>query len=385
MPDSFGARMRQQRERQAVELCAIAEQTKIKQSLLEALERDDVSQWPSGIFRRAFVRAYAQAIALEPDVVVREFLQLYPDPAEETALGSALAEANDGGTTTGGPPTRLRYMVGSAIGSLAGLRLGGIQRRRPPIVPGSGGPVAARGASSVSDSYAQVRPASQPAGVDHQFESDATVATIERGEETAVFEPRRFDPPPFGGETNAAATDTIECEDVADGGVAAVETSHGVTDADLAAAANLCTDLGRMQAGQDIGPLLQEAARLLDAAGLIIWIADAAGAELTPVLAHGYSDRVLAQLPSVPADADNATAAAFRSAQTAVVHGSAIANGALVVPLITAAACVGVLSMETQHGSEQRESTRALAAIFAAQLAAAVSAGDAAAADRRFA
>jgi len=140
-----------------------------------------------------------------------------------------------------------------------------------------------------------------------------------------------------------------------------------------------------MQAGQDIGPLLQEAARLLDAAGLIIWIADAAGAELTPVLAHGYSDRVLAQLPSVPADADNATAAAFRSAQTAVVHGSAIANGALVVPLITAAACVGVLSMETQHGSEQRESTRALAAIFAAQLAAAVSAGDAAAADRRFA
>src|SRR3954468_10586309 len=384
MPDSFGARLRQQRERQAVEFCAIAEQTKIKQSLLEALERDDVSQWPSGIFRRAFVRAYAQAIALEPDLVVREFLQLYPDPAEDTALGSALAEANDGATTSGGPPTRLRYMVGSAIGSLAGLRLGGIQRRRAPIVPGDG-PAAGRNGSSAPRSYAHVRPISPPAPLDQTSESDTANVASAVGPEHAPVDSQRYEPPPFEGETDAAAGDAIERAEVGEGSDTAAVESHGVTDRDLAAAANLCTELGRMQEGQDIRPLLQEAARLLDAAGLIIWIADASGAELSPVLAHGYSDRVLAQVPSVPADADNATAAAFRSAQIAVVHGSEVANGALVVPLITAAACVGVLSMETQRGSEQRESIRALATIFAAQLAAAVSAGDAAAADRRFA
>ena len=82
MPESFGARLRQRREQQQIGLATIAEQTKIKESLLEALERDDVSHWPTGIFRRAFMRSYARAIGLEPDVVVREFSEVHPDPTE---------------------------------------------------------------------------------------------------------------------------------------------------------------------------------------------------------------------------------------------------------------------------------------------------------------
>ena len=50
MSECFGARLRQQRERQQIALTTIAEQTKISLSLLEALERDDVSHWPTGIF-----------------------------------------------------------------------------------------------------------------------------------------------------------------------------------------------------------------------------------------------------------------------------------------------------------------------------------------------
>ena len=90
MSESFGARLRQQRERQQIALTSIAEQTKISLSLLEGLERDDVLRWPAGIFRRAFVRAYAHAIGLEPDLVVREFLELHPDPVEDvTGRGGA--------------------------------------------------------------------------------------------------------------------------------------------------------------------------------------------------------------------------------------------------------------------------------------------------------
>src|SRR5882672_3013020 len=106
MPDSFGARLRERREQQQVALTTIAEQTKIKVSLLEALERDDVSHWPSGIFRRAFVRAYAHAIGLEPDVIVREFLDLYPDPIEVVATVAAVAAGADGARVSVGPPTR---------------------------------------------------------------------------------------------------------------------------------------------------------------------------------------------------------------------------------------------------------------------------------------
>src|ERR1700681_387374 len=97
MPESLGARLRQRREREQIALTTIAEQTKIKLSLLESLERDDVSHWPAGIFRRAFIRTYAHALDLDPDVVVREFLALYPDPIEAIEPGSALAAGANGG------------------------------------------------------------------------------------------------------------------------------------------------------------------------------------------------------------------------------------------------------------------------------------------------
>src|SRR6188472_1960534 len=121
MPDSFGARLRERREHQQVALSTITEQTKIKVSLLEALERDDVSHWPAGIFRRAFVRAYAHAIGLSPDAVLREFLEVHPDPIEEIATAAAIASAVDASRTNAAPPTRLRNLVGSAIGSLSRL------------------------------------------------------------------------------------------------------------------------------------------------------------------------------------------------------------------------------------------------------------------------
>ena len=123
MPESFGARLRQRRERQEIALATISEETKIKLSLLEALERDDVSHWPAGIFRRAFISAYAHAIGLEPDVVVREFLELHPDPIQVVATMSAIAPGDDGARGSGGPPIRLRFLVGSVIGSLSRLRL----------------------------------------------------------------------------------------------------------------------------------------------------------------------------------------------------------------------------------------------------------------------
>jgi cytoskeletal protein RodZ len=82
MSDSFGARLRYERERRQIPLRSIAEDTKIGVSLLEGLERDDVSRWPSGIFRKSFIRAYAEAIGLDPDSVAREFVERYPDPLE---------------------------------------------------------------------------------------------------------------------------------------------------------------------------------------------------------------------------------------------------------------------------------------------------------------
>ena len=84
---------------------------------------------------------------------------------------------------------------------------------------------------------------------------------------------------------------------------------------------------------------------------------------------HGYPSHMLARLGGVSRDADNAIAAAFRTAETRVVKGGAEATGAIVVPLITPAGCAGVLAFELRHGREQSESVKAFAAIIAAQLA----------------
>ena len=78
----FGPRLRQERERRKISLQSISANTKVSVALFEALERDDMSRWPSGIFRRSFVRAYAEAIGLDPDETVREFLERFPDPSE---------------------------------------------------------------------------------------------------------------------------------------------------------------------------------------------------------------------------------------------------------------------------------------------------------------
>jgi hypothetical protein len=92
--ESLCVRLRRERERRQIALSSISANTKINVSLFEALERGDVSRWPSGIYRRSFVRAYAQAIGLDPDEVAREFAEQFPDPAELLAAAQTAAPAS---------------------------------------------------------------------------------------------------------------------------------------------------------------------------------------------------------------------------------------------------------------------------------------------------
>jgi cytoskeleton protein RodZ len=75
----FGSKMKNAREARGVTLRQIAEVTKLSVSALEALERNDISRLPGGIFSRAFVRSYAVEIGLDPEQTVREFIARFPD------------------------------------------------------------------------------------------------------------------------------------------------------------------------------------------------------------------------------------------------------------------------------------------------------------------
>jgi helix-turn-helix protein len=73
-------------------LRTISENTKVSVPLLEGLEADDISRWPGGIFRRAFVRSYAEAVGLDPDDVYKRFEQQYKPTPSPGAEGIGAAE-----------------------------------------------------------------------------------------------------------------------------------------------------------------------------------------------------------------------------------------------------------------------------------------------------
>ena len=73
-PGSVGARLRAAREARQISLQQIATTTKISVSALEALEQTDLSRLPGGIFTRAFVRAYATEVGLDPEETMRDFM-----------------------------------------------------------------------------------------------------------------------------------------------------------------------------------------------------------------------------------------------------------------------------------------------------------------------
>ena len=245
MGEKFGARLRQRREAHGIDLGAVVRQTKIKRSLLEALERDDVSCWPRGFFRRGFIRAYAQVIGVDPEAAVREFLADFPEA--------------------------------------------------PPVVD-----------------------------------------------------------PAVGGTLPSQESAPAELPD---------------DESALLAVAPLCTALGRIARAEDVPPLLGECACLLKAKGVIVWIWDESAEELRPALSHGYPDGVLARLPAVTRDSDNATAEAFRTERTCTINGDPRASSALVIPLLTPVGCSGALAIEFGAGAEQTSTVRAVSTIVAAMLA----------------
>ena len=114
---------------------------------------------------------------------------------------------------------------------------------------------------------AGVRPAPDPANEEVQS-GDLDTADAEVQAHAAIAEPRA---PP--------SERTV-----------AVASPHH---AELQRAAELCTDLGQLTSAERLPRLVERAAELLHASGLIVWVRDASGTGLRPAVAHGYSGATL--------------------------------------------------------------------------------------------
>jgi hypothetical protein len=127
-PKSFGARLRAEREKRQIAIATIAEATKILGALLEGLENDDVSRWPTGLYRRSFMRAYAGAIGLDPEATVKEFLERFPDPeappptegpappaVPESGISAPAPRSSRRGVKVGAPKSGLWFVPGTLV------------------------------------------------------------------------------------------------------------------------------------------------------------------------------------------------------------------------------------------------------------------------------
>jgi transcriptional regulator with XRE-family HTH domain len=75
--EAFGPNLRRIRLQRGISLEALAATTRVSADLWRGLEENDYSRWPTGIFARAYVRQYAEAIGLDPDATVDEFCRWF--------------------------------------------------------------------------------------------------------------------------------------------------------------------------------------------------------------------------------------------------------------------------------------------------------------------
>jgi len=131
---------------------------------------------------------------------------------------------------------------------------------------------------------------------------------------------------------------------------AAVQLPPVMRPANLIAAAELCVDLGRVMDVGEVPVLLDRAASVLDARGIVLWAVDSDGSRLHPALCQGYPDNVVRKLRPLQIDADTVTSLAFRSNQPQSMNGaSQNDSAAIAVPLMSGSGCVGVLAAELRH------------------------------------
>ena len=136
---SLGERLKRQRERRGVTLQQIAQSSKVPASLFAGLEAGDCSRWPAGLYARAYMRVYADAIGLNGDETVEEFVAAFgatikadgvdapPSSARTTGLRLSLVDESPielDGLGRRAALAAADLLIGSLIAAIASVGLG---------------------------------------------------------------------------------------------------------------------------------------------------------------------------------------------------------------------------------------------------------------------
>src|ERR1051325_8693850 len=84
MPIAHG--LRRARLEQGLTLADLSDQTKVQQWILDAIERDDMTRVPGGVFIRGYLMSFARAVGLDGERLWLEFRDEMPSPTVEPVV-----------------------------------------------------------------------------------------------------------------------------------------------------------------------------------------------------------------------------------------------------------------------------------------------------------
>jgi hypothetical protein len=169
--------------------------------------------------------------------------------------------------------------------------------------------------------------------------------------------------------TVAAPLDPPQALPASQAPIAPPPVEPSVTVASVRETSKICTDLSALSDSGALQGTLARVSALLDATGLIVWVASNDGTSLSPVATHGFDATLVARIGKVPRDGANLTAAALRDNAPKISAPTATGPAALAVAMCGPSGPAGVLSVELKPGQVVDEAKVALASIIAAQLA----------------
>src|SRR5918995_2322346 len=145
-PIQVGAILRDTRKREGIDIDTVEQRTKIRVKYLRALEEEDWEVLPGPAYARGFIRAYADLLGLDSEVLVDEYRRRHEEqPTESYEPVEPLLRGRSAGERP--RPATLRYAVLGALAAAVAAALlvlgvtaggGGGGGRRPGDPPPSG-------------------------------------------------------------------------------------------------------------------------------------------------------------------------------------------------------------------------------------------------------
>lgn len=136
---NLGTHLRQARERAGLSVGELSARTKIRGSILDAMERGDFRRLPAGVLGRGFLRAYSREVGLDPEATVREYTAEFEPDTQSVTMP---LPADDGGPELTGSSRRGQLVAAFAITAAAVVVLFLLPRagpERPPTTPDATG------------------------------------------------------------------------------------------------------------------------------------------------------------------------------------------------------------------------------------------------------